>query len=56
VISKTISKFQQKEVKGKAILYRTGQALRFSRDLNSQISRYSAHECGKFASPTHQPP
>jgi len=25
VIPKTISKFQQQEVKGKAILYRTGQ-------------------------------
>jgi len=56
VITKTVSKFQQQEVKGKTVLYETGQALRFSRDLDSQISRHSAHECGKVDSPKHQPP
>jgi hypothetical protein len=52
VIPKTVSKFQQQEVKGKIILYRTGQALRFSRDLDSQISRHWAHECEKVDSPS----
>jgi len=56
VIPKTISKFQQQEVNGKVILYRTGQALKFSRDLDSQISRHWAHEYGNADSPTHQPP
>jgi len=42
--------------KGKAILYRPGQALRVAEGWGSQISRQSEHEGGKFVGPMHRLP
>jgi len=36
-------------------MYRSGQSLRFSGDLGSQISRQSENEGRKVASTTHRP-
>jgi hypothetical protein len=36
--------------------YRPGEALRFQGGSGSQTVRQSAHEGGKFVSPTHRPP
>jgi hypothetical protein len=44
------------EVKGKAIHFRSGHALRIPEGRGSQISRHSAHEGGKVVTPTHRPP
>ena len=43
-------------VKGKQSMYRSGQSLRFSGDLGSQISRQSENESRKVSSPKHRPP
>ena len=44
------------KLKVKQSHYRSGQGLRVPEDLDSQISRQSAHEGGKVVSPTHRPP
>jgi len=44
-----------KQQKLKYYLYRPGQAPRVPGGFGSQTSRQSAHEGGKFVSPTHQP-
>jgi hypothetical protein len=43
-------------VEVKLSLYKPGQAPRVPGDLDTQISRLSAHKDGKFVSPMHQPP
>ena len=45
-----------KYVKVKQSRYRPGQDQRVQRSWGSQISWHSAHEGGKFVSPTHRPP
>ena len=42
-----------KQCQLKQSLYRPGQALKIPGGSGSQISRQSAHEVGKFVSPTH---
>jgi hypothetical protein len=44
------------KAKVKQSLYRPGKALRATGGSSSQIPRQSAHEVGKFVSPTHRPP
>jgi hypothetical protein len=44
------------KVKVKQSHYSPGQVLKVLRDSGSQISRQSAHGCGKVVSPTHRPP
>ena len=55
IISLTV-RFCKKKVTEKQSHYRPGQALRVSGGWGSQISRQSAHDCGKVVSPTHRPP
>jgi hypothetical protein len=43
-------------VKGKATPYRPGQALGGTKSLRFPEFKQSAHEDGKFVSPTHRPP
>ena len=42
--------------KGKAILFQAWTGPEGTRSWDSQISRQSAHECGKVVSLTHGPP
>ena len=55
-ISKMLRLCLQMKWKVKQSNYRSGQALRVPGIWGSQISRQSAHEGGKFVSPTHCPP
>jgi len=44
------------KIKPEESSYKPGQALRTPGVQGSQVSRQSAHEGGKFVSPTHRPP
>jgi len=48
--------YKMVKVKVKQSYYGPGQALRVQGGWGSQISRQSAHECGKVVSLTHRPP
>jgi hypothetical protein len=51
-----VKKDKNERIKAQQSLHRLGQRLRVPEFLSCQVSRKSAHGCGKFVNPTHLRP